>query len=132
MTAATIAARYTAIAVIASVANLALQRAWMAVYGGPFAVEAAAVLATGLVLPFKYLADKHFIFGFRTSGAMHDLRKLAHYTTASLFTVAIFWAVEFAAWRMFRTPAAQYLGGALGLALSFHAKYLIDRRFVFR
>ncbi|TFZ00199.1 GtrA family protein [Ramlibacter humi] len=132
MTAASTAARYTAIAVIASLANLALQRCWMAAYTGPFAVETAAVLATGLVLPFKYLADKHFIFGFRTVSAVQDLHKLLQYTTASLFTVAIFWAVEFGAWRAFETPAAQYIGGALGLALSFHAKYLIDRRFVFR
>jgi putative flippase GtrA len=132
MSPATLAARYTAIALVASLANLALQRAWMAAYAGPYAVEMAAVLATGLVLPFKYLADKHFIFGFRTTSAMHDLYKLLQYTTASLFTVAIFWAVEFGAWRAFGTPAAQYLGGALGLALSFHAKYLIDRRFVFR
>jgi putative flippase GtrA len=128
----TLAARYCAIALVASLANLVLQGAWMGVYGGPFAVESAAVVATGLVLPFKYLADKRFIFGFRTVSALHDLQTLLHYTTASLFTVAIFWAVEFGAYGLFRTPAAQYLGGALGLALSFHAKYLIDRRFVFR
>lgn len=127
-----VAARYAAIACVASLANLALQRALAAVYAGPLAVEAATVLATGLVLPFKYLADKRFIFGFRTQSGLQDLHKLLHYTTASLFTVAIFWAVEFGAYHIFRTAAAQYVGGALGLALSFHAKYLIDKRFVFR
>jgi putative flippase GtrA len=132
MTPRTIAARYAAIAVVASLANLALQRGWMAVYAGPFAVEAAAVLATGVVLPFKYVADKRLIFGFRPVSGLHDLEKLLHYTMASLVTVAIFWAVEIAAYRTFRAPAAQYIGGALGLALSFHLKYLIDKRFVFR
>ncbi|HZY18408.1 MAG TPA: GtrA family protein [Ramlibacter sp.] len=132
MNGGTVAARYTAIAVVASLANLALQRAWMAVDAGPFAVEVAALLATGLVLPFKYVADKRWIFGYRTVSGLHDLHKLLHYTTASVFTVAIFWIVEFGAWRLFRTPAAQYLGAALGLALSFQAKYLIDKRFVFR
>jgi len=124
--------RYTAIAVAASLANLVLQRLCMGIYSGPLAVEAATILSTGLVLPLKYLADKHFIFGFRTASGLEDAQKLLQYTTASLFTVTIFWSVEFSAHRLFQTPAAQYLGGALGLALSFWAKYHLDRRFVFR
>ena len=46
--------------------------------------------------------------------------------------VPLFWAVEFGAHHMFRTPSAQYLGGAVGLALSFYLKYALDKRFVFR
>jgi hypothetical protein len=124
--------RYTAIATVASLANLALQRLWMDVYSGPLAVETATMLATALVLPAKYLADKHFIFGFRTGSGIEDVQKLAQYAAASVVTVAVFWTLEFSAHRAFRTPAAQYLGGAAGLALSFWLKYHIDKRFVFR
>jgi putative flippase GtrA len=127
-----VASRYATIALVASATNLVLQSMLLLAYSGPLSVEFAAVVATAIVLPFKYVADKRFIFNFTALSPAKDLQHLALYSSASVFTVAIFWGFEFAAWRLLQTRSAQYVGGALGLAVSFYVKYVLDKRFVFK
>ena len=49
-----------------------------------------------------------------------------------LATTVIFWGFEFGFQYLFATKEMRYLGGALGLAIGYVAKYLLDKRFVFR
>ena len=126
-----IALRYTTIAVIASVANLCLQLLFMLLYAGDYAVELSIVFATALVLPVKYVADKRFIFEFSAQNTRQDLSTFVMYSSVSVLTVAVFWGCEYGFHLIFDSSLLRYLGGAIGLALSFYLKYQLDKRFVF-
>ncbi len=126
-----IAIRYTAIAVTASLTNLLLQFLFLLIYANAYAVELSITIATALVLPLKYLADKHFIFCFVTRSHQHNLSTFLMYSFVSVFTVAVFWGCEYAFHLAFDSEALRYIGGAIGLAVSFLMKYQLDKRFVF-
>ena len=131
MSPTTLAIRYTIVALSASALNLLLQAAIFWLYKGPFAVEASMVLATGLVLPLKYSIERRVIFEFQPDSLMHDAKLFYLYTMVSVVTVLMFWCTEYAFHLLFRDEAMRYLGGALGLAISFYSKYRLDRHFVF-
>ena len=130
MTPNKIAIRYTLIAVTASVTNLLLQFLFLRVYSSAYAVELSIAVATALVLPLKYLADKRLIFGFDTQSHRHNVSTFLMYSLVSVFTVAEFWGCEYAFHLAFDSDALRYIGGAIGLALSFFMKYRLDKRFV--
>jgi positive regulator of sigma E activity len=131
MSPATLAIRYTIIALSASALNLLLQAAISWLYQGPLAVEASMVLATGLVLPLKYSIERRVIFEFQPASLLHDAKLFYLYTMVSVFTVLIFWCTEYAFHLIFRDDAMRYIGGAVGLAISFYSKYRLDKQFVF-
>jgi len=131
MSPAILAIRYTIIALSASALNLLLQAAISWLYKGPLAVEASMVLATGLVLPLKYSIERRVIFAFQPASLLHDAKLFYLYTMVSVFTVLIFWCTEYAFHLIFRDDAMRYIGGALGLAISFYSKYRLDKQFVF-
>jgi positive regulator of sigma E activity len=131
MSPAILAIRYTIIALSASALNLLLQAAISWLYKGPLAVEASMVLATGLVLPLKYSIERRVIFEFQPASLLHDAKLFYLYTMVSVFTVLIFWCTEYAFHLIFRDDAMRYIGGALGLAISFYSKYRLDKQFVF-
>jgi putative flippase GtrA len=128
---ARVAYTYTAIATVASLANLLLQFLFLKIYTATYAVELSILIATAIILPFKYIADKKLIFKFIAVGPAQDFRKFANYTFVSIFTVAIFWGTEYGAHMFFGRDDLRYLGGAIGLGLSFYAKYQLDKIFVF-
>ena len=131
MSPTTLAIRYTIIALSASALNLLLQAAISWLYKGPLAVEASMVLATGLVLPLKYSIERRVIFEFQPASLLHDAKLFYLYTMVSVFTVLIFWCTEYAFHLIFRDDAMRYVGGAVGLAISFYSKYRLDKQFVF-
>ncbi|MCL1962124.1 MAG: GtrA family protein [Desulfovibrionaceae bacterium] len=47
-------------------------------------------------------------------------------------TTVIFWGFEFGFHAPFGTRWMRYLGGVIGLAIGYVAKYGLDKRFVFR
>ena len=47
-------------------------------------------------------------------------------------TTVIFWGVEFGFQAMIGTREMRYLGGVIGLAIGYLAKYRLDKRFVYR
>ena len=49
-----------------------------------------------------------------------------------LVTTVIFWGFEFGFDHLFETREMRYLGGIIGLAIGYYAKYQLDKRFVFR
>lgn len=126
-----LALRYAAFAALATVVNLATQRAVLAIGEGPGIFLAALFSGTLTGLVLKYLLDKRWIFDDRATGLAAHGRKFSIYTAMGLITTAIFWATETAFWLTFRTDAMRELGAVLGLAAGYALKYRLDRRFVF-
>lgn len=129
---ATLVALYAGFAVLATLANLAVQRAVLALAGDSAPAFAAAVIAgTGAGLVLKYLLDKRWIFDDRATGLAAHSRKFGLYTVMGLVTTAIFWGLETAAWITFGTDTAREAGAVAGLAIGYVVKYRLDRRFTF-
>lgn len=123
--------RYALFAVTATLANLLMQRAVLAVLsdGLGFALAIFAGTATGLLI--KYMLDKRWIFFDKTAGVANGSRKFGLYTLTGVATTLIFWATETAFWLTWSTAQARELGAILGLAIGYCIKYNLDRKFVF-
>ena len=125
-------ARYILFCVIATLANLAAQRAVLALGGGEGQLLWLAILVgTGVGLVVKYLLDKRWIFYDQTKGAAAQGRQFGLYTAMGIVTTAIFWATEAGFWMIWRTDLAREAGAVLGLAIGYSVKYWLDKRFVF-
>lgn len=131
MSRAELAARYAAFAVIATLANLGVQR--LVLMGGEGSWRFALALGLGTLagLAIKYALDKRWIFGDREGGLGAHGRKFGLYSAMGLVTTAIFWGAETAAWAIWRTDLAREAGAVLGLTVGYVVKYRLDRRFVF-
>ena len=131
MTAATLALRYGAFAVIATIANLGTQRVVLGFgdSGLLFALAVAAGTLVGLVV--KYVLDKRWIFFDQSTGVKAHSRKFALYTAMGLITTCIFWGSETAFWLIWGTDMMREVGAILGLMVGYVTKYVLDRRFVF-
>jgi putative flippase GtrA len=123
--------RYTAFAVLATLANLGAQRLVLAGGEGAWHFAAAVVAGTAVGLVVKYLLDKRWIFHDTTRGARATGRQFGLYTAMGLVTTAIFWATETAFWLGFGTHTAREIGAVLGLAIGYWVKYRLDRAYVF-
>lgn len=123
--------RYAAFAVIASFANLGVQRLVLSqgTGGKTFALAVGAGTFVGLFI--KYLLDKRWIFYDLDSGAMAHSQKFSVYTAMGLITTAIFWSIETVFWLVWQTDIMRELGAVLGLSIGYVVKYNLDRRFVF-
>lgn len=131
MTLRVLVLRYTAFAVLATIANLATQRAVLTQgdTAGWFAAAVAAGTLVGLVV--KYGLDKRWIFADTSSGVKAHGKKFTLYTAMGLITTAIFWGTETAFWLIWQTDMMRELGAVLGLSVGYVVKYNLDRRFVF-
>lgn len=126
-----LALRYAAFAILATLANLAVQRAAFALFGPPldYPLALGAGTITGLVV--KYLLDRRWIFFDRKRSLAAQGRQFSLYTLTGVGTTAIFWASETAFWLSFGTIRMAQLGAVLGLTAGYLIKYRLDRRFVF-
>lgn len=131
MTLQTLILRYSAFAVVATIANLATQRLVLQFgeNGGYFASAVGAGTIVGLVI--KYILDKRWIFYDVETGVKNHGRKFSLYTAMGLITTAIFWGTETAFWLIWQTDVMRELGASLGLSVGYVVKYNLDRRFVF-
>lgn len=127
----TLILRYAAFAVIATVANLAMQRLVLA--QGESTMLFVAALGTGTLagLVVKYLLDKRWIFFDPATGLRAHSRRFSLYTAMGAFTTCIFWGTETAFWLIWGTEMMREAGAVLGLAIGYWIKYQLDRRFVF-
>ena len=131
MTGAGLALRYTLFAVIATLANLGMQRLVLTA-GDSGAIFTAAIGAGTLVgLVVKYVLDKRWIFYDSSTGLRAHGRKFALYTAMGIVTTCIFWGSETAFWLIWGTDTMRELGAILGLMVGYVTKYILDRRFVF-
>jgi putative flippase GtrA len=131
MTLQTLVIRYAAFAVIATVANLATQRAVLQLgnTGAYFAAAVGAGTIIGLVI--KYLLDKRWIFHDIETGMRKHSQMFSLYTVMGTATTAIFWGTETAFWMIWHTDFMRELGAMIGLSIGYIIKYNLDRRFVF-
>ena len=123
--------RYAAFAVLATLANLAMQRLVLLTGEGAVHFTLAVLAGTALGLVVKYLLDKRWIFFDTATGLAAHGRQFSLYTVMGLVTTAIFWGTETAFWLIWQTHFAREAGAVLGLAVGYVVKYHLDRRFVF-
>lgn len=123
--------RYSAFAVVATLANLGAQRVVLGMTDRSFALALAIFVGTGVGLVVKYLLDKRWIFFDHSSGVATHTRKFALYTLMGVTTTLIFWGAETMAWWLWHTDLARETGAVLGLSVGYIVKYNLDKRFVF-
>jgi len=130
---ASLALRYGAFAVIASAANLGVQRAVLALAPVEPAPAYALALGCGTLagLALKYILDKRWIFHDAIQPLRAEARKAGRYTLTGIGTTLIFWGSETAFWLVWRTDLMREAGAVLGLTVGYAVKYALDRRFVF-
>lgn len=131
MSPAALVLRYALFAAVATVANLATQRAVLAAADGAAGFAAAMLAGTAVGLVVKYVLDKRWIFFDAATGLRAHGRRFTLYTAMGVFTTLVFWGSETAFWLVWRTDAMRELGAVLGLAVGYVLKYELDRRFVF-
>lgn len=126
-----LAVRYAAFAGLATLSNLATQRALLPqdADGAAFAVAMGAGTVVGLIV--KYLLDMRWIFFDPDGGVRAHGRKFTLYALTGVVTTAIFWGTETVFWLVWNTGAMRELGAVLGLTLGYVLKYRLDARFVF-
>ena len=123
--------RYTAFAVLATIANLAVQRLVLSQGETALWFAAAVGLGTLVGLVVKYVLDKRWIFADTSTGVKAHGKKFGLYTVMGIVTTAIFWGTETVFWLTWQTDAMRELGAVLGLAVGYVVKYNLDRRLVF-
>lgn len=123
--------RYAAFAVLATLVNLAVQRAVLFQSDGLAVLTLAMALGTLAGLLVKYLLDKTWIFEDRSSGMSTHARKFSLYTVMGIATTLVFWSVETTFWLVWKTEIMRELGAIVGLAIGYAVKYRLDARFVF-
>jgi putative flippase GtrA len=128
---ARIASLYLLFAVIATAANLLAQMAVVRVVPGAWSIPLSILIGTLVGLPVKYVLDKKWIFAHVTVHVRDNVRLFALYTGTAVATTLIFWGAEGLFQMVFGTERMRLVGGTIGLAIGYFAKYLLDRRFVF-
>lgn len=131
MTATTLVTRYVAFAVAATILNLGVQRAVLAVDDGAIGFAAAVFAGTLAGLVLKYWLDKTYIFADLSTGLAAHSRRFSLYTAMGVVTTLIFWGTETAFWLIWQTDLMRETGAVIGLAIGYTIKYQLDRRFVF-
>lgn len=131
MTPRSLVIRYAMFAILATIANLAVQRVVLAIDDRPASFATAVFTGTLAGLALKYVLDKRWIFGDRSTGIAAHSEKFALYTLMGVATTALFWGTETAFWAIWRTEFMREAGALLGLAVGYVVKYHLDRRFVF-
>ncbi|MDH0617086.1 MULTISPECIES: GtrA family protein [unclassified Agrobacterium] len=131
MTLGTLTFRYAIFAVIATIANLATQRAVLQVgiTGANFIAAIGMGTIVGLII--KYALDKQWIFYDQDMGLKNNTRKFTLYTIMGVLTTLIFWGAETAFWLIWQTDRMREIGAIIGLAIGYIVKYNLDKRFVF-
>ena len=131
MTLMSLTLRYGLFAVIATVVNLAAQRAVLS-FGdetGYFVVAVAVGTLVGLAV--KYLLDKRWIFLDASEGLRDHSQKFFLYSVMGIATTIIFWGMEASFWMIWKTDFMREIGAIFGLSIGYVVKYNLDRRFVF-
>ena len=123
--------RYSAFAVIATLANLATQRGVL--HFGESVVHYVLAVGAGTIvgLGVKYVLDKHWIFFDREGGLHSHGKKFSKYAAMGLITTVIFWGSETAFFLIWHTDIMREMGAILGLTVGYLVKYNLDKRFVF-
>ena len=121
--------RYGAFAIIATFANLAVQRLVLEVTESWYVPALMAGTLVGLVV--KYVLDKRWVFFDDSRKLRDETRKFGLYTLTGVCTTVIFWGSETLFWLIGQTHTMREIGAVLGLTVGYVIKYNLDYRFVF-
>ena len=123
--------RYSFFAVLATLANLSIQRVilWFGNSATLFVIAIVIGALVGLVL--KYFLDKHWIFQDISIGKKARSKQFFLYTSAGVFTTTIFWVTETVFWFVWQTDLMREVGAIIGLSFGYIVKYQLDRNYVF-
>lgn len=123
--------RYALFAVIATFANLSVQR--LILQSTTTVMSLALAISGGTIvgLGVKYLLDKRWIFHDFSTGMKSNSLQFSLYSLNGIFTTAIFWLSEFTFWYTWGTQFMRELGAVIGLSIGYFIKYQLDRKFVF-
>ena len=122
---------YAAFAALSIVVNLGSQWMVSTAVRGAFGVIVALVIGTLAGVLVKYSLDKRYIFRYRASSAVHEVRTFMVYALLSGVTTIIFWGFELGFGAVFQSAAARYLGGGIGLVIGYFVKYALDKKYTF-
>jgi len=128
---ASLAVRYALFAAIATGINVGVQALVSAAYHGLFQLWIALLCGTAAGIIPKYLLDKRWIFADPSAGVICHARKFTLYTATAVATTLSFWAIEFGFDSIGGREHWRYVGGVIGLAIGYWAKYHLDRQYVF-
>lgn len=120
---------YAGFAALATLANLASQRAVLALLPGGLLPALALGTLVGLVV--KFWLDRTWIFAGRASAGSSTTGTFGLYAATGVVTTLIFWGFETAAWLIWQSHLAREIGAVTGLAIGYLVKYRLDRRYVF-
>jgi putative flippase GtrA len=123
--------RYILFAVIATFANLGVQRLILVGIINSFSFIIAICAGTVVGLGVKYFLDKRWIFYDHSEGFKSHGLKFSLYSLNGVFTTAVFWLSEFSFWYIWQTHFMREVGAIIGLSIGYITKYQLDRRFVF-
>lgn len=123
--------RYGAFAIVATLANLGMQRIVLSMAGGTTAYILALCAGTGIGLVVKYALDKKWIFSDPLRSARAETCRFSLYTLTGVGTTFVFWSSETVFWFIWQTQAMRELGAVLGLTVGYITKYQLDKRYVF-
>ncbi len=124
--------KYFFFAVIATSVNLLTQWPIFQFFEGEWVLYLALMVGTLTGLVTKYVLDKRWIFYYTASSTKDDLSRFGLYSLMGVFTTAIFWGTEMSFYYFFDFTGSQYVGGGLGLMVGYTAKYLLDKKYVFK
>ncbi|SOD22494.1 GtrA-like protein [Variovorax sp. YR752] len=127
-----LAISYAFFALVATVMNIAAQELAISIYDGTFGIPLSVFFGTAVGLVVKYFLDKRYIFRFRTRNVIHSGQTFVLYVLMGLATTTIFWGFEFGFHHFFASREMRYLGGVIGLAIGYIAKYHLDKHYVFK
>ncbi|GAA0645047.1 GtrA family protein [Sphingomonas ursincola] len=129
MTGSMLVLSYAGFALLATLANLASQRAVLALWPG--GLLAALALGTLVGLVVKYWLDRTWIFAGASKARASEAGTFGLYAATGVITTLIFWGFESAAWLIWHSHLAREAGAITGLAIGYLVKYRLDRRYVF-
>jgi len=129
--ATSVAVLYSLFAALSTIINISSQIVSIWLYKGTFAVEISILAGTAAGLPLRYFLEKRYIFAFTSKNYAHDGKLFIFYSVMGVITTLIFWGTEYAFYLIYETDLMRYLGGVIGLAISFFVKYQLDKKYVF-
>ena len=124
--------RYITFALIATAANLGVQRLTLMIDCTDLFFLMAMIFGTLTGLIIKYVLDKRWIFSDFTSGFRVHTQKFSLYAFMGVITTIIFWGTETFFWFTYKTQLMRELGALIGLAIGYFIKFQLDRRYVFK
>jgi putative flippase GtrA len=127
----TIALLYAFFAFLSTVSNIGTQAVVVRALHGALAIPISVAAGTAIGLIVKYALDKRWIFRWKPQNVRHDAGTFLLYAFTGAFTTLIFWGCEYLFAHQFHTEEMRYVGGVIGLAIGYLAKYRMDKIFVF-